>query len=111
MTEITETRFFLWQKLAPEAGLGYQTIDLFGIFRAPFPMIQHFSGTILPLSGTIPALFLLHTFLHTPIGFIRDGNWHVVDIPMSDFGPEVDLSAVSQFFEILSTTAAISNIE
>jgi beta-glucanase (GH16 family) len=46
-----------------------------------------------------------------PYGFIRDGNWHVVDIPMSDFGPEVDLSAVSQFFEILSTTAAISNIE
>ncbi|MGO9479540.1 MAG: family 16 glycosylhydrolase, partial [Limisphaerales bacterium] len=40
-----------------------------------------------------------------PYGFVRDGNWHVVDIPMSDFGPEVDLSAVSQFFEILSTTA------
>ena len=31
--------------------------------------------------------------------------------PMSDFGPEVDLSAVSQFFEILSQSAAISNIE
>ncbi len=46
-----------------------------------------------------------------PYGFVRDGNWHVVDIPMSDFGPEVDLSAVSQFFEILSTSAAISNIE
>lgn len=46
-----------------------------------------------------------------PYGFVRDGNWHVVVIPMSDFGPEVDLSAVSQFFEILSTSAAISNIE
>jgi len=46
-----------------------------------------------------------------PYGFVRDGQWHVIDIPMSDFGPEVDLSAVSQFFEILSTTAAISNIE
>jgi beta-glucanase (GH16 family) len=45
-----------------------------------------------------------------PYGFVRDGNWHVVSIPMSDFAPEVDLSAVSQFFEILST-AAISNIE
>lgn len=46
-----------------------------------------------------------------PYGFVRDGQWHMLDIPMSDFGPEVDLSAVSQFFEILSTTAAISNIE
>jgi hypothetical protein len=46
-----------------------------------------------------------------PYGFVRDGNWHVVNIPMSDVGPEVDLSAVSQFFEILSSTAAISNIE
>lgn len=46
-----------------------------------------------------------------PYGFVRDGQWHVVDIPMSDFGPEVDLSAVSQFFEILSQSAAISNIE
>jgi beta-glucanase (GH16 family) len=46
-----------------------------------------------------------------PYGFVRDGNWHVVDVPMSAFGPEVDLTAVSQFFEILSTTAPISNIE
>lgn len=46
-----------------------------------------------------------------PYGFVRDGLWHVVDIPMSAFGPEVDLSAVSQFFEILSQSAAISNIE
>lgn len=46
-----------------------------------------------------------------PYGFVRDGNWHVVDIPMSAFGPEVDLTAVSQFFEILSITGPISNIE
>jgi hypothetical protein len=46
-----------------------------------------------------------------PYGFVRDGQWHVVDIPMAAFGPEVDLSAVSQFFEILSTTAPVSNIE
>jgi beta-glucanase (GH16 family) len=45
-----------------------------------------------------------------PYGFVRDGNWHVVSIPMSDFAPEVDLGAVSQFFEVLSTSA-ISNIE
>ncbi|MGP8197953.1 MAG: family 16 glycosylhydrolase [Limisphaerales bacterium] len=46
-----------------------------------------------------------------PYGFVRDGNWHVVDIPMSAFGPEVDLTAVSEFFEILSSTGPISNIE
>ncbi|MGD0058265.1 MAG: family 16 glycosylhydrolase [Verrucomicrobiia bacterium] len=46
-----------------------------------------------------------------PYGFVRDGNWHVVDIPMSAFGPEVDLTAVSQFFEIESTAGPISNIE
>jgi hypothetical protein len=46
-----------------------------------------------------------------PYGFVRDGNWHVVNIPMTDFGPEVDLCAVSQFFEILSLTAPISNIQ
>jgi beta-glucanase (GH16 family) len=46
-----------------------------------------------------------------PYGFVRDGNWHVVSIPMSAFGPEVDLTAVSEFFEILSTAGPISNIE
>ena len=46
-----------------------------------------------------------------PYGFVRDGNWHVVDIPMSAFGPEVNLTAVSQFFEIESTAGPISNIE
>jgi hypothetical protein len=46
-----------------------------------------------------------------PYGFVRDGNWHVVNIPMSAFGPEVDLTAVSEFFEILSTTGPISNIQ
>jgi hypothetical protein len=46
-----------------------------------------------------------------PYGFVRDGQWHVVSIPMSDLAPEVDLGAVSQFFEILSSAAAISNIE
>jgi beta-glucanase (GH16 family) len=46
-----------------------------------------------------------------PYGFVRDGNWHVVVIPMSAFGPEVDLTAVSEFFEILSTVGPISNIE
>ena len=46
-----------------------------------------------------------------PYGFVRDGQWHVVDIPMSAFGPEVNFTAVSQFFEILSSTGPISNIE
>jgi beta-glucanase (GH16 family) len=46
-----------------------------------------------------------------PYGFVRDGDWHVVTIPMSAFGPEVDLTAISEFFEILSSTGPISNIE
>ncbi len=46
-----------------------------------------------------------------PYGFVRDGNWHVVSIPMSAFGPEVDLTAVSELFEILSSTGPISSIE
>ncbi|MBP6124832.1 MAG: family 16 glycosylhydrolase [Phycisphaerae bacterium] len=46
-----------------------------------------------------------------PYGFVRDGQWHVVEIPMSDFMPEVDLSEVSQFFEILGTSGSISGIE
>lgn len=46
-----------------------------------------------------------------PYGFVRDGQWHQVEIPMSDFAPEVDLSEVSQLFEILGTSGAISDIE
>jgi beta-glucanase (GH16 family) len=46
-----------------------------------------------------------------PYGFVRNGAWHVVEIPMSDFTTEVDLFEVSQFFEILGTSGSISNIE
>lgn len=46
--------------MAPEVGLGFETIDLLGILRALSQAIQHFSGTIL-------APFLLHTLLHTSI--------------------------------------------
>ena len=44
-----------------------------------------------------------------PYSFVRDGNWHGVDIPMSDFS-NVDLTEVSQLFELLGTSGAISNI-
>ena len=44
-----------------------------------------------------------------PYGFVRDGQWHGVDIPMSDFS-NVDLSQVSQLFELLGTAGAINNI-
>jgi len=46
-----------------------------------------------------------------PYGFVRDGAWHVIEIPMSDFTTEVDLFEVSQFFEILGTSGSISDIE
>ena len=45
-----------------------------------------------------------------PYGFARDGQWHVLEIPMSDFA-EVDLSDVSQLFELLGTDGPISEIE
>jgi beta-glucanase (GH16 family) len=44
-----------------------------------------------------------------PYGFVRDGQWHIVEIPMSDF-TGVDLLEVSQLFEILGTSGPITNI-
>jgi hypothetical protein len=46
-----------------------------------------------------------------PYGFVRDGNWHVVEIPMSDITNTVDLSQVSQLFELLGSNGPISGIE
>lgn len=46
-----------------------------------------------------------------PYGFVRDGQWHVIEIPMSDFSGCVDLLAVSQFFELLGTDGPITNVQ
>jgi beta-glucanase (GH16 family) len=46
-----------------------------------------------------------------PYGFVRDGKWHVIDIPMSVIAAEVDLSKVSQLFQVLGIAGSISNIE
>ena len=46
-----------------------------------------------------------------PYGLVRDGQWHVVEIPVADLGPEVNFSEVSQLFQILGTTGPISDIE
>lgn len=46
-----------------------------------------------------------------PYGFVRDGKWHVIDIPMSEIAAEVDLSEVSQLFQVLGVTGSISGIE
>jgi len=46
-----------------------------------------------------------------PYGFVRDGQWHAVEVPLVDMGPEVDLSEVSQLFQILGTVGPISNLE
>jgi beta-glucanase (GH16 family) len=46
-----------------------------------------------------------------PYGFVRDGNWHVVEIPMSDISADVDLFQVSQLFQILGVDGAIGDIE
>ncbi len=45
-----------------------------------------------------------------PYGFVRDGRWHEINIPMSDFAG-VDLSQVSQVFELLGTSGPISAVE
>jgi hypothetical protein len=45
-----------------------------------------------------------------PYGFVRDGKWHVIDIPMSDIAAEVDLSQVGQLFQVLGRTGSISDI-
>jgi hypothetical protein len=46
-----------------------------------------------------------------PYGFVRDGSWHVVEIPMSDISADVDLFQVSQLFQILGVDGAIGDIE
>jgi beta-glucanase (GH16 family) len=46
-----------------------------------------------------------------PYGFVRDGQWHVLEIPTTDMEPEVDFSQVSQLFQILGQNGPISGIE
>ncbi|GJM25822.1 MAG: hypothetical protein DHS20C16_22370 [Phycisphaerae bacterium] len=46
-----------------------------------------------------------------PYGFVRNGNWHVVEIPMSDIIDAVNLTEVSLLFELLGVNGPISNIE
>ena len=46
-----------------------------------------------------------------PYGFVRDGQWHVLEIPMTDISDAVDLSQVSMLFELLGVDGPISNIE
>ena len=46
-----------------------------------------------------------------PYGLVRDGAWHVLEIPMTDIADAVDLSQVSMLFEILGVDGAIANIE
>jgi beta-glucanase (GH16 family) len=46
-----------------------------------------------------------------PYGFVRDGNWHVVEIPMTDIADAVDLAQVSMVFMLLGVDGPIANIE
>ncbi|MDH3784427.1 MAG: hypothetical protein OEV00_03760, partial [Acidobacteriota bacterium] len=46
-----------------------------------------------------------------PYGFARDGQWHLIEIPLSDIADEVDLSVVSQLFQVLGVEGPISDIE
>ncbi len=46
-----------------------------------------------------------------PYGFARDGSWHDINIPMSQFAADVDLTQVSQIFELLGTAGAIGEFQ
>jgi hypothetical protein len=46
-----------------------------------------------------------------PYGFVRDGNWHAIEIPIADIVGDTDLSQVNIPFQILGIDGAISNIE
>lgn len=46
-----------------------------------------------------------------PYGFARDGSVYEINIPMSDFASDVDLSQVSQLFELLGTEGAIGGFQ
>lgn len=46
-----------------------------------------------------------------PYGFARDGQWHVVEIPMADIADSVDLAQVSQLFELLGTSGPVTGIQ
>jgi beta-glucanase (GH16 family) len=46
-----------------------------------------------------------------PYSFVRDGQWHTLEIPMSDLAPEVDFSQVAQLFQVLGTSGPITGIQ
>ncbi|MCB9867491.1 MAG: family 16 glycosylhydrolase, partial [Phycisphaerales bacterium] len=46
-----------------------------------------------------------------PYGFVRDGQWHVVEIPMADIIDAVNLTEVSMLFEVLGVNGPITNLE
>ncbi|MEI8040718.1 MAG: family 16 glycosylhydrolase [Verrucomicrobiota bacterium] len=46
-----------------------------------------------------------------PYGFVRDGQWHTIEVPVSDLCPEVDFTEVSQLFQVLGSSGPISSIE
>ena len=46
-----------------------------------------------------------------PYGFLRDGAWHEIEIPVSNLVADVDFSQMSQLFEILGTDGPITDIE
>ncbi|HEY9048162.1 MAG TPA: family 16 glycosylhydrolase [Ohtaekwangia sp.] len=60
-------------------------------------------------SGSLPGVGLKYiSFVNgsDPYGFVRDGQWHVVEIPLSDYTDVVDLSNVSELFMVSGSGAA-----
>lgn len=46
-----------------------------------------------------------------PKGFARDGQWHQIEVPLSEIARDVDLTQVSQLFEYVATAGAPAEIE
>jgi len=46
-----------------------------------------------------------------PYGFVRNGQWNTLEIPIADIVGDTDLSQVSQLFQILGVDGEISDIE
>ena len=46
-----------------------------------------------------------------PYGFVRDGTWNTIEIPIADIAADADLSAMNNLFQILGVDGEIAAIE
>lgn len=90
-------------------------------FRYPESRLQFAMKTTAPTtfrvgmrSGNVDDIgqkWILFEAGNDPYGFVRDGQWHLIEIPMTEIADAVDLSQVSLLFQILGVDGPIANIE